>query len=538
MTSNELTYRSTNFANSLVCEYIEGKEELDPFYNRKPNSKNFLNQLREKQLNYANSNRSVLSETIKDQYKHINFLCDKVEKNISTLADNKTFTITTGHQLNIMTGPMYFIYKIITTINLVKKLSKDYPEYKFIPIYWMASEDHDLEEISNFNFKGKNFKWNKKSSGPVGKLSNNGLKELFNVFTKELSKSQNGKKIKKLIKQSYLSSKNLANATRVLVNEIFGQYGLVIIDPSEKKLKKLFIPYMKDEIMLQDCERSVLKTLKTIQKKYDKNYKPQVNPRDINLFFLSDNNRKRIFMKSKGVFALDASDVIFKEKELLEILNLNPEKFSPNVLMRPLYQEVILPNLCYVGGGGELSYWLELKNYFDVKKISFPIILHRNSALIIDYKTSKKIKNLNLKYEDLFLSRSSLINKKVRQISDIDLDLSFLKNTLKNQFAYLQDLVLKTDSTFNDALTSQMIKQNKGIDDLEKRLLKAQRNKLSDHVNRLTIVHETLFPGGRLQERIVNFSEFYEIYGPELIELLMNNLDPYSGKFNVFEFSN
>ena len=203
------------------------------------------------------------------------------------------------------------------------------------------------------------------------------------------------------------------------------------------------------------------------------------------------------------------------------------------MLLRPLYQEVILPNIAYFGGGGELAYWLELKSFFDSQKVLFPILCMRNAALIISAKNAKKVKNLKLEIPDLFLKRNALINKKVRQISNIDLDLSPLKTALEKQFDQLEVLVNETDASFKGSVQAQKSKQFKGIDRLEQRLLKAQKLKLKDQVERLVLLHEQLFPGGNLQERVENFSSVYTEKGSEFIDFLMDAFDPLSGEFTI-----
>lgn len=214
-------------------------------------------------------------------------------------------------------------------------------------------------------------------------------------------------------------------------------------------------------------------------------------------------------------------------------MEAHPERFSPNVIARPLYQEVILPNLCYIGGGGELAYWLELGDYFNAMDITFPMLLLRNSALVITKKQSGKIKKLDVSMADLFLKQNSLINKKIRQISEIDIDFSPQKKLLEEQFDHLYNLAQMTDKSFIGAVKAQEVKQKKGLDHLEKRLLKAQKRKLKDHVDRLTELQDQLFPNYALQERQLNFSELYLAYGPDLVPKLKNALDPLQHSFLV-----
>ena len=449
---------------------------------------------------------------------------------------DNTYTVCTGHQLSLLTGPIYFIYKIISTINLTKILNKKYPEFNFIPIFWMATEDHDFDEISSFNFNGVNYKWNKKKSGPVGLLDIKGLERVFDLFFEKLEKDNlNSKYLIELVKDSYLKSSNLADATRKLVNTIFGNKGIVIIDSNEKKLKKIFEPYLLEEIRNKTSNRIINSTIENLKKKYGKSFKAQVNPREINLFYQTKTNRERIVIE-KNFYKIKNSNINYDLDGIKKILKTNPEFFSPNVLLRPLYQEIILPNICYIGGPSEISYWLLLKDFFESQNVNYPILLNRNSALIIDFKLSKKIKNLNIDLKDLFMEKNSLINKKVREISNIDLDLSFLKNKLDKQFKYLNELVEKTDYSFKGSVDSEFKKQTASINKLEKRLLKAQRKKLSDHVSRLSVIYEKLFPNGSIQERKVNFTTFFQIYGEQFINELFKILDPLSNKFDVIIF--
>ena len=220
----------------------------------------------------------------------------------------------------------------------------------------------------------------------------------------------------------------------------------------------------------------------------------------------------------------------------MHFVDSHPQRFSPNVILRPLYQECILPNLCYIGGGGELAYWFQLKSTFTHFKLPFPILLLRNSALLYSEKVGRKIAKLNLETADLFMSRNSLLNKKVRQISNIDLDLTPLKEQLKKQFEYLNTLVAKTDASFKGSVEAQQAKQFKGIDFLERRLLKAQKRVLKDEVERLVYLHEQLFPNDSLQERTLNFTTFYIDLGKDFLPELIDALDPLNPDFVLLEY--
>lgn len=416
-----LPFKKTGYFSELICDYLDQKEELKPFYNRFPNLKNFAGQIEEKANQFPEANRTVLYDSLKDQYNGIT-TSKKTQDHIIQLKEPITFTVTTGHQLNLFTGPLYFLYKIISTINLTKDLKKEYPKYNFVPVYWMATEDHDFDEINYFNFKGKKLQWNKSASGAVGHLATDGLQEVFEAFATGLGNSINAKKLKELFSKAYLEHETLTDATRYLANALFGAYGLVILDGDDAALKRLMIPYAKKDIIEELSFTKVSESISALQQ-VSNAYGIQVNPREINYFYLIAGVRERI-IKREGRYFVNDTDISWNEHELSKELDEFPQRFSPNVIARPLYQEVVLPNLCYIGGGGEIAYWLELKAMFDAMQIALPVLLVRNSALVISEKQADKLKKLDLSKQDLFLNQSSFINKKIREISNIDIDFS------------------------------------------------------------------------------------------------------------------
>jgi len=303
---------------------------------------------------------------------------------------------------------------------------------------------------------------------------------------------------------------------------------LVIIDGDDHKLKRLFAPYVNDELLNQTSFTEVSETNKLLSGQYP----IQVNPREINLFYLNDNLRERIIYED-GVYKVNQTDKVFTEEKILEELESYPERFSPNVLLRPLYQEAILPNLCYIGGGGELAYWMQLKRYFDKVEVPFPILLLRNSVLLIAEKQKDKLTRLNISDIEIFQKQNELIRNKVKEISDLNLDFTEQRMKLEEMFDHFKSLALKTDKSFAGAVLAQEKKQLNGLRNLEKRLLRAQKRKHKEIVSRITLLQDELFPKHSLQERQMNFSEFYEVYGQELIKDLVASLDPLKLEFDL-----
>jgi len=513
----------------ITHDYINDEEHISCFFNRKNNLENYYDQILEKKKNYNNDFRKTLTHVLKSNYKKISNKSNQLIA-IKKLEQNNTYTITTGHQLNLFTGPLYFFYKIIDSINICKELKFKYPQNEFVPIYWMASEDHDFKEISHFKTNDVSFNWDISTKGTVGELKTDSLNKIFNQIIDFFGKNNShSKNIIKLFKESYLSNEKISDATFNLVHSLFGKYGLLILNPDDGKLKKIICEDVIHEIKNLDCYKRVSQTNKKIN---NLNIKPQVNPREINLFYIKNNIRSRI-EKHKSSYKIKQTDILFSEKEIISEINNFPERFSPNVLLRPLFQEKILPNLAYIGGGSEIAYWLQLKSFFNYKDLTFPILAVRNSVLLVSKKTLKKCEKLDIKISDLFLNNHELSKFYLTKISELKIDLTELKESVKNNFTKLHELSLKTDKSFLGALKAQEKKQLNGLDKLEKKLFRSQKKKYNEKVERLILIKEELFPNNSLQERQINFSEFYRNYGHDLIDILIDNLNPFDNKFLV-----
>lgn len=526
MPTDCISYQNSGYFSKLIVDYLDEKPALKTLYNRFPTITKFKNQIHEKEKNYPIANRTILVDALEKQYQGFE-ISNATKENIQLLSDTKTFTVATGHQLNLFTGPLYFLYKIVSTLNLCQELENTYPEYNFVPVYWMATEDHDFEEINYFNYKNVKIKWNANSAGPVGRFPTDGLQTVLATFANELGSSDNATYLKELFEKSYIQHSNLAAATRYLANELFGKKGLVIIDGDDVHLKKLFNPYVKEEIVNKTSFETVNKTNANLN-----GYGIQVNPREINLFYIEDELRERIIFEDNS-YKINNTNLAFTKEELLTVVDQSPEKFSPNVILRPLYEEVILPNLCYIGGGGEIAYWLQLKSNFEANNITFPILLVRNSVLLATEKQIQKADKLELTWSDLFKNQQTLFNKKTQELSQFTLDFSEQKETIRKQFEKLNAIATQTDKSFSGAVKAQEIKQIKGLENLEKRLLKAERKKYANQLDRIIVLQNELFPNQVLQERHTNFAEFYEEYGPILLQKIESQLKPLEQNFTI-----
>ena len=504
-----------NFSN-IFLDYINGKSSLKTTYGLPPKPENFLEQIKLKS-SFSQESRTTLVKVLNDQYSQID-KPELVQRNIESLGDSKTFTITTGHQLNIFTGPLYFVYKIVTVVNICKKLKEQHPECNFVPVYWMASEDHDFDEIASFNLFGKKYTWETEQTGAVGRMNPQEISKVLEELPEKVE----------LFEKAYQEHDSLAAATRYFVNELFGKYGLIALDADESELKKQFVPFAKDDLI---NHRNIDLVEKNSVALAQQGYKTQVYPRSVNLFYLNDGIRERI-IKEKGKYEVLNTELSISEEEIVAQLEQHPEKFSPNVILRPLYQEVILPNLAYIGGPAEVAYWLQLKGIFDNYQVPFPILMPRNFALVSSKSNTKKLRKLPIDLTDLFLDFKNLKDKFVRENSDTPFSLEEENQALQKLYKNIADKAVAVDKSLEGFIGAEGQKSLKGLQNIEKRLKKAEEQKLEVSINQLERLKLSLFPNGGLQERHDNLLSIY-INQPEFIDVLIEKFDPFDYRFNV-----
>ena len=514
--STRLPYSQTNTFSKIVLDYIDRSTALKPFFSHPPSLQGIQRAIdaRKKFL----TQRNVLIQELKKQYASVE--TDRsVQKNIEALLSENTFTVTTAHQPNIFTGPLYFIYKILHAIKLAEHLKTSLPDYNFVPVFYMGSEDADLDELGHTFVDGQRIKWDTKQTGAVGRMKVD--KEFIKLITSiegQLSVQPFGKEIISLIKECYKENVLLQDATFKLLNTLFGEYGLIVLIPDNALLKKQMMPIFEDDLLNQTPSQVVEKTAVKLQAA---GYKQQANPREINLFYLKDNIRERI-IKQNLKFKIQNSALNFEENRIKEELKDCPECFSPNVILRGIYQETILPNIAYIGGGGEVAYWLQLKEMFEHYKVPFPVLLLRNSFQIVEKKMQEKINKLGFTIEDFFLSEQELVNRLVKKESKQDVKLNGTFTDTEQLYETIKKHASAIDSSLSqhvDALKAQSLHR---LHELEKKMLRAEKRKFSDQQRQIHSIKEKLFPANSLQERYDNFMSYYAKWGKDLLKKLFD----------------
>lgn len=521
MRVEQIPYHQTKSFSKFILDYISGDQSLALFYNREPKLENFKAQIQEKQKQPVN--RKVLVDVLSEQYADLE-TTEVVKGHIQSLAQKNTFTVATGHQLCLFTGPLYFIYKIISTINLAEQLKLEYPEFNFVPIYWMATEDHDFEEINHVHLFGKTLQWNQDQKGAVGAISTESLKPLFDELKIILGDSKEAETLYDSLHNSYLEHEDLAAATRYLVNTLFSKYGLVVLDANSSQLKKEAISLIKRDVLEQSNYPLIRQTNKELGK-------AQAYVRSINFFYLQKGSRNRIEQQGSDFVVLNSDLTFTREAFEVEIENY-PERFSPNVLLRPLYKELLLPNLAIIGGGSEVNYWMQLKSAFQANEIVFPILLLRNSALIVDGKISEKITNLGFDVTDFFNEEIEIHKAYVSRNEEVEINVTRELEQLESLFASL--IVKAQDEGMKSSVLAEKQKQINALRKIEQKLRKAQKQKHQISLIQISKIKAKLFPKNTLQERYDNFIPFYLTYGDSFIDLLKKYLNPLEQKFTLF----
>lgn len=535
MEASCISYKETGFFSPTVIDYLENRAELQPFYAFRPDMDGFAELLKNKKVV---ANREILFRVLSKQYVHneqegnSKFKIQNsklVADNIDLLKLDNTYTITTGHQLNIFAGPLYFLYKIATAIKLAQQLKAAHPDKNFVPVYWMASEDHDFAEINYTNIGGKKVHWWFEASGATGRINPDTMRQALNQYKGVLGMEGHAVEVAEIVETAYTRFDKLADATRYLVNALFGQYGLVIIDADDHEFKQQFAPIMEQDIINQNSFKNISATNEQLQKL---GVHIQVNPREINFFYLKDSLRERVIFEQESYKVMN-TEISFTDAELKEEIANYPERFSPNVVMRPLYQECILPNIAYIGGGAEVVYWLELKSNFDYYKVDFPILILRNSALVIRKEQAAKIERMDLDAAALFKQDDELKTEWIKKHSNHNLSLAGEWREMSAIFEKIKLRSYKIDPSLSPSASAVQARLKHAIDNLEKKLIKAEKRNYTVRLEQLSAVKVELFPKDSLQERTENFGLMYVKWGQSFIDELIHHFEPLDFEFTV-----
>jgi bacillithiol biosynthesis cysteine-adding enzyme BshC len=527
--SMHIPFSTTHVFSKLINDYLEGKGNASDFVQYAPTVEGFKASIEGRKKHPIN--RTLLFDVLTKQYS--NLPQEKaVQDQLALLKNDSTFVVTTAHQPNLFTGPLYFFYKIIHAIQLAASLKETFPQYDFVPVYYMGSEDADLDEVGAFNLDNKKCQWVTKQTGAIGRMQvDDALLLLLKQVENYWAVLPQGKKALEILKDAYQKGKTISEATLSFVHAFFGSKGLLVLQPDDAVLKASFIPVMEKELLTAFSHDAIQPTIAALSK----DYHVQSEGRSINLFYLKDNIRARIEKQGEQFIVVD-TDIQFTQSQIIAELHQYPERFSPNVILRGVYQETILPGVVFVGGGGELAYWMELKNVFDQVGVHYPLLQLRNSFLLIREKQAEQWAAMQFEEQDLFKPILDLEIAYVKKHASQALDLQDQINHLTALYTTIKNEVVKVDPTLGTHAENLAHQSKAKLLALEKKMVRAERRKQSVAIQRIHRIKKALFPLDNLQEREEHFSAWVGQYGLSWIDTIMEHSKGLESRFSIIKF--
>lgn len=525
--AKHISYNNTGYYSSIVLDYLDHNKALQPFYTARPDASSVKKQLEAKSQQPIM--RKQLVTVLQEQYAGV-AATDRTKNNIEALLSDNCFTVTTAHQPNLFTGPLYFAFKILHAIRIADDLNAAHKDYRFVPVYYMGSEDADFAELNHTYVEGKKILWNREQKGAVGRMTvDDTLLQLIGELEGQIGMAPHGNEVIGLFRDAYTIGRSVQDATFELVNRLYGNYGLVVLIPDHPALKALMAPIIEEELFAEGSLGIVTKTSAALEAA---GYQPQAHARPINLFYLKDDIRERIEKEGQR-FQIVNTNIVFTEDEMRSELQQHPERFSPNVILRGLYQEILLPNLAFVGGGGELAYWLQLKDLFSHHGIVYPLLVLRNSFLLIEAKWQKLMDTLQLDLSDIFQSEAAIMKMIVQRRSGNKASLNGSLEKAAALFEQVSTQAGSVDPTLLKHVSSIRSKMFKNLEGLEKKMLRAEKRKYAAEQRQVEKLKAALFPNNSLQERVENFSAFYAKWGSGFIDGLYRHSASFNNQFTI-----
>lgn len=475
--------------------------------------------------------RNKLAEILSAQNRQWG-AAERTLENINRLKSPKTLAVVTGQQAGILGGPLYTFFKTMTVLRLTGKLKKEYPEYDFVPVFWMEVNDNDFKEISAINYISKE---NQLKTLSVEEKEADALKPVFarqvdgqirqwrqalgdDFFDTEFKETALNSFF-----DSYLSSQNYADAFAGLLLKFFGKHGLIVMNPSDPAVCRLTTPLFTSalksrEAVLQDFnERS-----KALEKA---GYNPQISLGDNQtLLFHNDSQlrRVRIDFDPNGGFLLKYSEGYqsITEDELLNNDAEKPQCLSPNVALRPLMQDTLLPTIAYVAGPAEVAYFAQVETLYRRFNIPMPVIYPRHRLTIVEGKIQKNIEKFGLNYGEILSQKPSFREEFLRRISDSSVGQtveSVEKNTVQ-----LMERLQEEIAAFDPTLVNSVEKTRQNIEgsfrQLSGKITRAMEQKNQVQMQQLEKILLNLLPGNNFQERKLNMIYFCIKYGVGFVD--------------------
>lgn len=518
---------------NLFLDYLYEFENVAEFYKYNFRDKEKYPEIFRNILKKKTSSEFNISNLIEEQYKELPEASEKTRKNIKLLDMPKTLAVITGQQLGILSGPLYTIYKIITAIKLASQLNERFVDFNFVPVFWMESDDHDFNEVHKINILNNDnnivtIKYKEDVSddeirSSVGNLIfDESINDFVNQLEQNLRSTEFRDKIISKVKEIYQPGKTFKQSFRELIFWFFDEYGLIIFDPSANEVKKALKPIFLFEI---NNFRTHTQKLVSVSATLEEVYHAQVKVKPVNLFYHIDSGRHSIEPVDE-IFKLKRKRKQFTKEEIITEINENPERFSPNVLLRPITQDYLFPTAFYVAGPSEVSYFAQIHPLYEFFNIEPPIIYPRSSATLVEKSVVNFMEKYDLTMRDVFLGTDQLKEKILSSVSENNIDEIF-ENAVKNinlVFDELKEKLFSVDKTISDSSNRYREKVLYSLNELKSKTEKAYESRFEVILRQISKLSNLLYPYENLQERELNYFYFANKFGENFYKKLYDEL--------------
>ncbi len=523
-----LDLKNLDYLSPIIKAFLNHDEAIMKFTDYNTDLSQMSDLIKQKTNSYQY--RTVLNEVLKTQYQQLP-MYPEVQQNLDLLYQQNTFTITAAHQPNLLMGPNYFVIKILEAVGLCQSLQRQFPQYHFVPVYYMGSEDADMEELNNIHVFNEKLSWQTEQTGAFGRMI---IDQAFIQLLKKLegiiATNQCGIELIEKMKQSFQINKTIQEATLDFVHSLFGKYGLIILCPDQPVLKKCLLPFALKELKEHHCS-----TVLENQTKPNFPFEMTIVWRDINFFILEHQHRLKIKHHTE-LNTFEVGENKYTYEEFVHKISLNPELISPNVVLRPVFQELILPNIIFIGGSGEISYWLQLKDVFNSFGMKLPILKLRNTFTFIKNRIFQQWLKINIPLEYIFKPAEDIKHYFLYHLNDYQYDLTSLVEKQEQLMAELKIILNKHDKSLESHLNNIKSEWAKTLKELEIKIKRSQKRKEIDTMNIIEKMKLECFPKNTLQERLVNFSEINIFMGTEMFDQIILKSQQLDSKFNIITY--
>jgi bacillithiol biosynthesis cysteine-adding enzyme BshC len=517
----------------LFNDYLNNFSETAPFFSWNPGS-GLPDCINARIRNYTL--RNDLVKILKIQNRKWQASAKSLE-NLDKLSQPDALAVVTGQQAGLYGGPLYTAYKILTAVKMCNRLKTAHPEHSFIPVFWLEAGDNDFGEVNHFQVldianqlvrlelplppDDHRSVYRRTVSSRINDIH----KKLQEIFPPNDFRDQ----VLNRLKNIYHEGENFAEAFARWVHAFFGEFGVVVINPSDPDIARLAKPIFHEALK---GWTDILNAFTVVNRKLsDKGFHNQIqlDKKQTLLFFEDDQgSRSRIDGNKNSFFVKSASaPQKYSRDDLMNIVEKEPYRFTPNVALRPVLQDWLLPTVVYVGGPSEISYAAQLKPVYDFLGVEEPVFRPRIRISMIEKKINKVVEKLQLNYQDIFQKRENLVREHVHAQSDKLLASVFedtrqqLSRSMKKIAGQLREL----DPTLQGTVDKTTDHLQETVRKLREKADEAMKHKMETEVNQIEKVLNNLFPQGIFQERILNLIQYQVKYGPQFLRELYNSVD-------------